>query len=186
VGYPGTRRIAKLTKGVAALDKSILHASAALEQEKQELGQESFFRRHFGAHKSHEASGARLLDLRQRKAQLDSLAQKLHTAIDSTPRSAEEKSLLVKELRLRKKELQAEKREASAAMTSIRKEARVESVHAGKTWLGLYDSSLAAAQRRAIRYAKEAALNPHEDSKAAIERQIAQVERDILWLERFQ
>jgi len=177
--------ITKIKETLAALNEAIAHASAALDQATRDLEQESFLKRTFGSHKSHEAGGARLWDLQQRKVQMARLAEQLHTAIDLTPRSAQERNLLLKELRLRKKELQIRKRETSAAATAIRQEARGESARAGKTWLGFYDPELAAAQRREIRYAKEAALHPHEDAKAAIGRQLLQIEKNLLWVERF-
>ena len=108
----------------------------------------------------------------------------LHAAALLIPKTAEERNLLVKELRIHKKELQLRKREATAAATAIREEARTQSAYAGKTWLGLYDSGLAAAQRRRIRYAKEAALHPHEDVKASIQRQQLHIDQDLLWLDR--
>ncbi|MGO9202301.1 MAG: hypothetical protein ACLQM8_17380 [Limisphaerales bacterium] len=101
------------------------------------------------------------------------------------PKTETAKNLLVKKLRHRKKELQADKRKETTTMAGIRREARVQSVSAGKTWLGSYDSLLAADQRRAIRNAKESALGPHEEAAAAIERQIMNIESILLWLDPF-
>ena len=115
---------------------------------------------------------------------LETISSEMQDAIDISPTSPEEQKALLKELRLRKKELQAQKRETTTNMRLIREEARRQSVHAGRGFLGIYDSKLASNQRRQIRYQREAALRPNEDQKAAIERQLIQVERDILWVEK--
>ena len=41
---------------------------------------------------------------------------------------------------------------------------------------------MSRAHRVNVRYQKEAALRPNEDAKAAINRQLFQIERDILWV----
>lgn len=116
---------------------------------------------------------------------LENMADKLQEAIDFTPNSSKEQKVLLKELRQKKKELQLEKREVATNMRAIQASARSRSAYAGRGFLGIYNSKLATHERRIIRYQKEAALRPSEDSKAAIERQILQIDRDILWVERF-
>ena len=167
------------------LDKAIAVETANLQKAKFLFEEQSFFKRVLGKHQEEEAIANRLSVFRQRKVQVLQFVSKLQTSIDFTPNTTKEKEELVRELKLRKKELQAQKREEAVTMAEIRKEARVRSVDAGKNWIGLYDSSVAADERRGIRYAKEAALRPHEDAKAAIERQLIQIERDLLWVEKF-
>ncbi|MGF1933298.1 MAG: hypothetical protein RM347_002705 [Nostoc sp. ChiQUE02] len=116
---------------------------------------------------------------------LENMAEKLQEAIDFTPNSSKEQKALLKELRHQKKELQLQKREVTANMKAIQANARSRNVYAGRGFLGIYNSKLAAYERRRIRYQKEADLNPSEDIKAAIERQIMQIDKDILWVERF-
>jgi len=70
-------------------------------------------------------------------------------------------------------------------MKAVRTGARQQSAQAGRVFGVFYDSKVAASDRRSIRYAKEATLRPHEDAKAAIERQLVQTDRDILWAEKF-
>ncbi|MFM6347925.1 MAG: hypothetical protein ACKPFK_22675 [Dolichospermum sp.] len=116
---------------------------------------------------------------------MEGMAEKLQEAIDFTPNSSTEQKLLLKELRQRKKELQLQKREVAASAKQIREEARLKSIHAGR-FLGIvYDSKLASIERRSIRYRREALVAPHEDIKASIDRQILQIDKDILWVERF-
>jgi hypothetical protein len=122
---------------------------------------------------------------KQHMAVLENMANKLQEAIDFTPNSSKEQKILLKELRHQKKELQLQKREVTANMRSIQANARSRSVRAGRGFFGIYDSKLAAYERRRIRYQKETALHPNEDMKAAIERQIMQTDKDILWVEKF-
>lgn len=113
------------------------------------------------------------------------MAIKMLEAVDFTPNSKEEQAVLLKELRIRKKELQIQKREVAASMKAIRTEARQHSARAG-TILGItYSAKVASSQRRSIRYTKEATLRPQEDEKAAVERQLLQVDRGIVGVERF-
>lgn len=120
------------------------------------------------------------------KDTLRKMIEKMQEAIDFTPDNPEAQKELLAELRQRKKELQIQKREVLDGMRAIRVEARQQSTKAGAILGGLlYDSAYAARQRRGIRYAKETALRPHEDLRAAIERQIMQAERDILWVKKF-
>jgi hypothetical protein len=113
------------------------------------------------------------------------MASQMQEAIDFTPNSVEEQKALLRELRQRKKELQLEKRQVAASMKAIREGARQRSAQAGRGFFGMYNPKQAASERRSIRYRKEAALRPHEDAKAAIERQIIQIDRDILWVGRY-
>ena len=116
---------------------------------------------------------------------MENRAEKLQEAIDFTPNSLTEQKLLLKELRQRKKELQLQKREVAASAKQIRREARMKSSHAGRVLGIVYNSKLAATERRSIRYRKEAALLPHEDLMSSLERQILQIDKDIFWVERF-
>ncbi|MTJ50517.1 hypothetical protein [Dolichospermum sp. UHCC 0259] len=116
---------------------------------------------------------------------LASIVEKLQECIDFTPNSIKEQKILLKELKQQKKELQLKKRELTANMRSIQADSRSRSIYAGRSFLGIYDSKLAAHKRRRIRYQKEEALRPSEDIKAAIDRQILQIDKDILWVERF-
>ena len=140
------------------LDAEIVRQLEALEQAKREHAQKSFLKRTFGGRKPEQEIAQFIEQCRQNMTTLGELASNLQEAIDFTPNSPEEQKTLLKELRLRKKEFQAEKREVMANMKAIRAEARVQSVHAGKGFLGMYDSKRGAYERRQIRYAKEAAL----------------------------
>lgn len=114
---------------------------------------------------------------------LENMAEKLQISIDFTPNSVNEKKLLLQELNQRKKELKIQKRELNIDAKQIRETARAQSVHAGKMLGVIYDSKLAAFERRSIRYKKESLVAPYESLKVSIDRQILQIDKDILWIE---
>ena len=72
------------------------------------------------------------------------------------------------------------------AMAAIRQQARRQSANAGESFLLGYDPEKAADQRRGIRCQKEAALAPLETTKAKLEHQLMNLEKHLLWIERFE
>lgn len=180
--------VENLVRTVHDVDKKRTGASNKLGEIRKEHEGKGFFQRMFDS-KDQEKTLVQLVENYNKYISwLEDMASQLQEAIDFTPNSPEEKKSLLKELKERKKELQLEKREVAAAMKAIRTDARKQSAVAGtsKSMFGTtYNSSLAAAQRRGIRYQKESALRPQEDAKTAIERQLIQVDRDISWAERF-
>lgn len=116
---------------------------------------------------------------------LENMALKLQESIDFTPNNLDEQKALIKELSFTKKDLQLQKKEVTATMKNVNERARSRSVRAGNNFLGIYNSKMAASERRNIRYQRDAQLRPNEAIKAAIERQILQIEKDILWVKRF-
>lgn len=115
---------------------------------------------------------------------LENMAEKLQESIDFTPKNSDEKKTLLKELSHAKKELELQKREVTATMKNLNQESRSKSVRAG-TYLWMYNSKLAAKERRKIRYQRDAELKPNEATKSAIERQILQIDKDILSIKFF-
>ena len=115
---------------------------------------------------------------------LENMALKLQESIDFTPNNSDEQKALIKELTFTKKELQLQKKEVTSYMKNVNERARSQNVRAGYGLLG-YNSKMAASQRRNIRYYRDAQLRHNEAIKAAIERQILQIEKDILSVKRF-
>ncbi len=168
------------------LDQLVAAAGRNLDEEKHKFQQQSFLKRTFGSHDSEEAAAHRISDLRIQGGVLAKLVKEMEQKVDLVPDSQSKRDSLLKELRHHMKELKAKKKEATVAATEIRREARVAIDGAGKTWLGFYDPSLAADQRRGIRHAKEDALRPYEDTKETIERQLIALEKHVTWLENFE
>ncbi len=142
-----------------------------------------FFSRLFASTKPEQEISQEIEQVQKTIANLMEMSDQLSDAIDFTPNSPEEKKALLAELRIHKKELGADKREVALNMNAIRADARQK--NADIDGRASYNLKSAAQDRRQIHYEKEAALQPHEDAKAAIERQIIQVEKDILRVEKF-
>lgn len=170
---------------VRDLDTEITRQTQTLEILKQSKSEKSFMGRLFSSDKEEKELLLLIDEYNQYKVTLGNMASQLQESIDFTPNSPEEQKILIKELRQRKRELQIQKREVAAAMKAVRADARQQSAEAGRVFGLFYDSKMAAFQRRNIRYSKEASLRPHEDAKSAIERQVVQIDRDILWAEKF-
>lgn len=109
------------------------------------------------------------------------IVQELQSRLDRSPNNKDEQQRLLNELKLQRKELQLEKREANAEMRGVREHAGTKSAMAGG---GIsYLMGLTAAQRRIIRLNKEAALHPYRSRRDLLENQILILDREILWVE---
>jgi hypothetical protein len=185
-----TKKVAEEVNALPAtlrcFDQIIAAELVNLDEEKRRFEQQSLLKRTFSSHGPEEAVAGRISVHRQQRAHLVKLVEGMQQKAVLVPSSTTTRDLLLKEIRHHMKELRAKKKEATAAMTAIRREARVASDGAGKTWIGLYDSSLAADQRRGIRHAKEETLRPYEDAKETIERQMMALEKHLIWLEQFE
>lgn len=179
-----TSEVGRIVDLIQGISEQVNRLTQELEQEQRAHGEKSFFGKLSSGRKGEKEIKAQIERHQNYLTKLDGMAAEMQEAIDISPNSAEEQKELVKELRLRKKELQLERREVAANMKAVREEARQKSAVAGK-FLGSYDAKSAAYQRRQIRYKREGALRPQEDARAAVERQLIEVERDILWAERF-
>ncbi len=119
----------------------------------------------------------------QNSSNYEELADQLQQYIDLTPESKSERKELLAELRAEKKQLQLEKRELNASMRAIRTDARQRSSGTPYSLTGLM--GMTALQRQRIRFQKEQDLAPLEDHKAWFDSQIDQLDRRILWAQRF-
>ena len=124
-----------------------------------------------------------LLLKRESDSTASSLADQLQEYIDLTPESKSERKELLSELRREKKDLQLQKREINANMKDIRTVARQKSASAPYTLRGMM--GMTALQRQQLRYEKEQSLAPLEGRKDWIDSQINQVDRKIVWAQRF-
>ena len=172
--------IGRIAGIVRELDMEIARDAQEFERVKYEQVKKPLVGRLFGGGNNEEKELAQRLErYKQSKSELTRAAIQLQDAIDFTPKSPDEQKGLIKELRLRKKELQEKKREITMVIRGPRsatppQSAQVETVFDAAT-LG----------RRKARYARDAELLPHEKTKDAMERQMAQVDHDILRVEKF-
>lgn len=173
----------RINNVVSGLKGKLAEKTKVLELMQKERNGKPFLSRMFASKKPEQEISQEIDQLHKSISNLLEMGDTLNDAIDFTPNSPEEKKALLAELRIHKKELGADKREVALNMSAIRADARQKNADIdGRT---SYDSKSAARDRRQIHYEKEAALQPHEDAKAAIERQIIQVEKDILRVEKF-
>ena len=175
--------VEKINLVIRDLKEKVDERTKDLEYMQKERNAKPFFSRLFASTKPEQATSQDIDQVQKYISNLMEMSDQLSDAIDFTPNSPEEKKALLAELRIHKKELGADKREVALTMNAIRADARQK--NADIDGRASYDSKSAAQDRRQIHYEKEAALQPHEDAKAAIERQIIQVEKDILRVEKF-
>lgn len=165
-------------QGVSAQAEELARAHAAAP----------FFKRMFSSRAPERALRAQAGQLSATLQHLGQMIDGLLERIDYTPNDEKERKALLKELRAEKKELQVQKREIAAHKRAVNHAARAASASAGinQGWIfTTYDSKQAAAERRAIRRNKIAELAPYENAKTIIERQILDLDRRIMWVERF-
>jgi hypothetical protein len=116
---------------------------------------------------------------------LDKTREALELAIDFTPNTPQEAKELIKDLKLMKKELALEKKEVALEMKAVSVEARQRNAKIGTSY---YQSSTTRRMDRSsrirLRLQKEAALFPHENQKMLIDRQILDIDKNILWIEK--
>ena len=163
---------------IMSIEAKQLQINQGIEQARRNHLAQPFLVRLFSTQREERQLTAEQARLAREKTLLEKLADQLEAAVDFTPDSPEDLKELMKECRLRKKELQAEKKAINSQMTAIRVEARQKTAITIQGKYGKWD-------RRRIRLDKEAALRPYEDHKAALERQILKLDRAIAWLERF-
>jgi hypothetical protein len=157
---------------------------ARADQLRDERAKLPILKRLFTGRGPEKQSRARAASLLLSVHQLGLLMNDLLERIDYTPNNETEQKALIKELRAERKELQMEKREVAAEKRAINRAAREASANAGQGFF-FYNSKAAASERRAIRRQRAADLAPFEDQAVAIEHQIRDIDRRLVWVERF-
>lgn len=143
-----------------------------------------FFRRIFSSRKHEHVLRVQASQALATANHLGAMMNDLLECIDYSPNDERERKALLKELRAERKELQLAKRGIAAQKRAIHRAAKEQSADAGRI-LFFYDSKVAASERRAIRRQRYASLAPVEDQGLAIEYQMRDLDRRIMWVERF-
>jgi hypothetical protein len=161
---------------VRALDVEVLQANQALKIFKSEnrsgvLGK--LFK-----NKEETQLQDKLDEVRSQREDLHATLCRLQDIVDYTPHSPLERDCIIRELRLRKKGLQEQRREITQVAYGPRLR-RTESVAlpAGVDPV--------AFERRRARYARESERLPGEDAESTLHRQRTQVESALQWVEAF-
>jgi hypothetical protein len=150
-----------------------------LLQDQQEHAAKPVFAKLFDLRKEQKRWQAEQARLGREKAHMEALIEQFESAIAFTPETAEDLQALIKESKQQKEELLTEKKAINEQMSSIREEARQQTAN---TNYGNYGKG----DRRRIRLNKESALRPQESQKAAIQRQVRELDQTIDWLEKFE
>jgi hypothetical protein len=159
-----------------------------LRREAEKLGRQT---KALQAQRESKGALSRMLSSTQQETQLKAQTSALYTemgaltllegeltrAIEFTPDSPEDVGDLKKFVKLRRKEIKLEKRELATAMTGIRVQARQSTAFSFPGKYGKWS-------RRITRWSKEINLRPHETQKAAFDRQLLELDRFELWLDR--
>jgi chromosome segregation ATPase len=162
-----------------AIEEKQQKVTLVLSQEQQEHEAKPFLTKLFDGRKEQKRWLAEQSRLAREKAHIENLIDQFESAIDFTPGSLDELKELMEECKQQKIELLTEKKTVNDQMSSIRVEARQQTAN---TNYGKYGKG----DRRRIRLNKESALRPQESQKAAIKRQIIQLDQIIIWLERIE
>jgi chromosome segregation ATPase len=174
-----TAEIEAMHSILRAIEEKQQKATRVLSQEQQEHEAIPFLTKLFDGRKEQKRWLAEQSRLAREKAHIENLIDQFESAIDFAPESLDDLKELLQECKQQKIELLTEKKAVNAQMSSIRVEARQQTANTNYGQYGKGD-------RRRIRLNKESALRPQESQKAAIERQITQLDQKIIWLERFQ
>jgi uncharacterized protein with PIN domain len=153
-------------------------AIQVISQEQQEHEAKSFLTKLFDRRKEQKRWIAEHSRLVREKGQIESVIGQFESAIDFMPDSLDKLKELLEECKQQKEELLTEKKAVNAQMASIREDAKQQTAN---TNYGKYGKG----DRHRIRLNKDAALRPQDNQKTAIERQITDLDKIIVWLEKF-
>ncbi len=176
-GNRAREEIERIQGLMRALDLKIAREAHELELLKLENAKKSLVGRLFGGASPEEKELAEKIEnYRQAKVELTRAIQQLQEYMDFTPTSAEQQRKLLQELRLRRRQIQEQKREITTVLGTARP-------GAPKPADETFDP--ASVSRRKARYARDSQVLPRETMEEATQRQLEQNARDIQWAERF-
>ncbi len=172
--------IERISGIIRKLDVEIARDAETLERIKYEHTKKSLVGRLFGGGNDDEKElSQRIEQYRQSKSELVKGAMLLQESIDFTPKSPEEQKVLIQEIRQRKKELQEKKREITTVMRGPRADVTEQNAQARAVF------GVAMLERRRARYARDAELLPQEKTRESVDRQMTQLDRELLRAEKF-
>jgi hypothetical protein len=178
-GRRAEAEIERIAGLVRAVNMDIAQQTQALDRLKYEQSKKLVGRLFGGGSNEEKELAQQIEKYKQDKSALENMLMRLQDAVDFTPGSPEQQSVLIKELRQKKKEIQEKKREITTVMRIVRSDTQPNDELAYAVF------SAATLDRRKMRYAREAELLPQETTSASYTRQIAQLDRDIQWVEKF-
>jgi hypothetical protein len=163
-----------------ALNACRSYEQQAIQEEKKTRTAMPLMKRLFASRQGEEEHLKKIGQIDQRIASAGEAISQLLERIDRTPNSSTLQKEMLSDFRAQKMDLTTDKREVNEEMRLIHTKARQDSAS-----LSGANAESARTKRMKIRQQEERALNPHEDARAAIERQLIDVERRINWVSRF-
>ena len=141
-----------------------------------------FYKKIFYNKKMENAILAKIQEIRNTKDTHTRCIDFLEEWIEKTPDDKNQADLMLKELKLMKKELTTAKKEISAQIKDINNKARMENAQVSTEYFSSAKSK--QLQKIQIRMNKENSLLSQQDQKAAMDKQIIDIEKLINWVER--
>jgi len=180
------QEIARIGAYLDRLAAAEAHIAAAEARARELHKTKSFLQRTLTSPAEARAADIWRKDAAARREVLLQLSDQLEAAIDKTPSSRDEQREMIHELKLVKKELALRKREANESMRQIRTGTRQRGAKIGTGLSAVFHTPTTRRWSRiGLRLEKEAAVAPHETTRAQLEGQILVVERAIHWVQRF-
>ena len=177
--------IASLEQEKASFTELKTEEQEALNLARKERESQPFFQRLLASKDTENTHAENIKIIDQVNANANLAIEKLFELIDKTPNSKAEQKEMLDEMKQYKKELTLEKRSVSENVRLINTEARKKTASVSGTTAKLLYGSSARYMRSSVRYQKESTLKPQEDAKAAINRQLLELDKNILWVSRF-
>ena len=141
-----------------------------------------FYKKFFYNKKMEKAILVKIEEIRNTKDTHTRCINFLEEWIEKTPDDKNQADLMLKELKLMKKELTTAKKEISAQIKDINNKARMENAQVSTEYFSSAKSK--QLQKIQIRMNKENSLLSQQDQKAAMDKQIIDIEKLINWVER--
>lgn len=169
--------IERLTSIIRGLDVEIARESQSVEKLKYQ-NSKKVLGRLFGGNNEEKELTRLINELRASRSGLAHTVARLQAGLDFTPKSPEEQKVLLEELSMRRRQLQEKKREITKV---VRSPLMAKPAQAPRQTV--FDPATIA--RRKARYERDEELLPGETTATSLARQRAQIDRDIMHVEKF-
>lgn len=172
----------RLTAASAALAREAQECEKLLDAERADLQSLPFFKRMIASRSRLRLIGKAHKELTEYESRLLAAADELQAFIEKTPDNARQAKDIIAELKSAKKELQAQRKEVALLKREVNQRARERNAAINNQWFA--NSKTKQVQRIGARLEKSAALNPLEDEMGRIDRNILEIDRSIIWIEK--
>lgn len=173
----------KISNYIEELNQSVNILNEELVKSKLEHKSKPFFSRLFSSDKQSNEIKNQLNQIEKLCPKLEDARYELDKWVGMTPDDEVEAKQMVAELKLAKKELGVQKKEARANIKQINTEARIQNAKISNR-IFFTSPKLKKMQRISVRSEKENSLQPFENMVFEIDRQILEMDKMINWIDR--